>query len=386
MRKKVLKVICLLLSFAVFMAALCSCTKGPGLYNWWGGKMNVDYLLKLTLNVGEGDVVYDVPFDLYRNLFAYYKTIVSDVTVNEQAVPVVATNAQKTAALKERTEDEIVEYYALLSIANKYGVGLTDEDEGLYEKAFEKQAQTLADTLTEDDLKGYNGTALEYAKEKYNEVIVDKLKMTAEYFEYLFYKNLLLKRVKQAVVPNIVESIKQCYYHYEEVYIEYVKGDAQSESLAYEYIQKAYAELEEGTNPNDVVKKYSNNSLYTSDMYFDAYGRIVGDNISTALGSSIVEAVFSLDEGEYSNIITGESSDDQTAYFAIVIRLDFSDDALYSESNVATQMFRYAYVGASNETTYYLDYTDVLNAYTQNIRVEPYDEGVYDRVAYNTLY
>ena len=386
MRKRFTKILCLALSFIMLAVAFSSCTKKPGLYNWLGIRMDVDYLLKLTLNVGVGDVVYDGPFDEYRNLFAYYKSIISNVSVIENSVAVVATNQQKTAVLKERTEDELAKFYALQSIANKYGVGLTKEDEGAYERAFEKQAKTLADTLTEEDLKGYNGTALEYAKEKYNEVIVNKLRMTPEYFEYLFYKNMLLKRVKQAIVPNLAESIKQCYYHYEEVYIEYVKGDGQSESAAYENIQKAYEELENGADPKDVVKKYSNNSLYTSDMYFDSYGRLVGDSQGSALGTTIVETVFSLEEGEYSGIVTGESSDNQTAYFAIVIRLDFSEDALYSENTIATQMFQYAYVGAKSETTYYTDYNDVLNAYIQNIRIEPYDEGIYDKVAYNTMY
>lgn len=384
--RRAVRIMCVLMSLFMLVLAVSSCTKQPGLYNWWGGKMNVDYMLKLTLNVGDGDVVYDVPFDIYRNLFVYYKSRISDVTVNENSVAVVATNAQKTAVLKERTEDEIVEYYALMSIANKYGVGLTDDDKGLYEREFEKQAQTLADILTEEDLKGYKGTALEYAKEKYNEVIVDKLKMTPEYFEYLFYKNVLLKRVKQAVIPNLAESIKQCYYHYEEVYIEYVKGDGQSENEAYTNIQKAYEELENGANPDDVVSKYTNNSLYTSDMYFDSYGRIVGDEKGSSLGGTIIESVFSLSEGQHSGILTGESSDDQMAYFAIVIRLDFSEEAMYSENTIATQMFKYAYVGASQETTYYTDYNDILEAYTQNIRIEPFEEGVYDRVAVNTMY
>lgn len=386
MKKRFVRILCVLLSLAMIVLAVSSCAKQPGLYNWWGGKMNVDYMLKLTLNVGNGDVVYDVPFDLYRNLFVYYKSIISDVTINENNVAVVATNAQKTAVLKEHTEDEIVEYYALTAIAEKYGVGFTDADKDLYEREFEKQAKTLAATLTEEDLKGYNGTALDYAKEKYNEVIVEKLKMTAEYFEYLFYKNLLLKRVKQAVVPNLADSIKQCYYHYEEVYIEYVKGDGQSETEAYQDILKAYDELENGAAPGDVVKKYSNNVLYNSDMYFDSYGRIVGNDKGSSLGSTIIENVLALEEGEHSNILTGEGSDDQTAYFAIVIRLEFDENALYSEQSIATQMFRYAYVGATSDTTYYTDYNDILNAYTQNIRVEPYEEKVYDRVAYNTMY
>ena len=153
--RRAVRIMCVLMSLFMLVLAVSSCTKQPGLYNWWGGKMNVDYMLKLTLNVGDGDVVYDVPFDIYRNLFVYYKSRISDVTVNENSVAVVATNAQKTAVLKERTEDEIVEYYALMSIANKYGVGLTDDDKGLYEREFEKQAQTLADILTEEDLKGY---------------------------------------------------------------------------------------------------------------------------------------------------------------------------------------------------------------------------------------
>ena len=121
-------------------------------------------------------------------------------------------------------------------------------------------------------------------------------------------------------------------------------------------------------------------------MYFDSYGRIVGNDKGSSLGSTIIENVLALEEGEHSNILTGDGSNDQTAYFAIVIRLEFDENALYSEQSIATQMFRYAYVGVTSDTTYYIDYNDILNAYTQNIRVEPYEEKVYDRVAYNTMY
>ena len=56
MRKRFTKILCLALSFIMLAVAFSSCTKKPGLYNWLGIRMDVDYLLKLTLNVGDGDV------------------------------------------------------------------------------------------------------------------------------------------------------------------------------------------------------------------------------------------------------------------------------------------------------------------------------------------
>ena len=60
--------------------ALCSgCgERGPGLYAWYGGRIDVDSVLRITVDAGDGAKVYDVPFDTYRTVFIYLKGITPD--------------------------------------------------------------------------------------------------------------------------------------------------------------------------------------------------------------------------------------------------------------------------------------------------------------------
>ena len=49
-------------------------------------------------------------------------------------------------------------------------------------------------------------------------------------------------------------------------------------------------------------------------------------------------------------------------------------------------MFKYPYVGASTNSVSYMVYNDVLEAYKQNMRIEPYDARVYKLVRYKSVY
>ena len=119
--KRFTKIICALMAMAMLLLALASCTKKPGLYAWYG-RVKVDYILKLTVDAGDGEKTYNVPFDMYRNLFVYYQPLVADVIKRSEDSQELVTDAQKTAVLKEYTEDELCEYYVLLAIAERYGL------------------------------------------------------------------------------------------------------------------------------------------------------------------------------------------------------------------------------------------------------------------------
>ena len=228
MMKKTARILCFILALLILMLSVASCEKKPGLYTWYGVKMDVDNILKLTVDNGSGEKVYNVPFDLYRNLFVYYKKIVSDVVVDENEVKKITTDEQKTAALREQTEDEIKKYYTYVAIAEKYGVGLTENDEKLYDSNYEARIENYADKL-EDKASDFKGTKEEYAEYLYNRAI-ENLGMTPEYFRYLYFRDLLLKRIKKAMFPELKTYAEESFTRFKQIYIEYTKGDEADET------------------------------------------------------------------------------------------------------------------------------------------------------------
>lgn len=385
--KKFVKILSFILAVIFILGVLASCDRAPGLYNWLGIKIDVDYMLRLVLDMGKGEVEYLVPFDLYRDLFTYYKSIVSDlVPVDSTSTNAkLATAQEQTAAVKEYTEDQLIEYYALMSICNAYGIGLGDDNGELYQQEFDKQVKAFSEKLTDEDMKDFKGTKLEYAEMKYKENITENLKMTLEYFKYNFYRSLLIKRIKQYLIPNLEEFISQSYYHFNEIYIEYKIGDNASEEEAYRKINEAYGKLNNGASFTDLMAEYNNNVLYSSDIYADSYNNIVGSSTNSTLAPVMAELINSLATGEYSEVVSGDD-DDETGYFAIIQRLGFEDDVIFGSTTVSNTLFMYPYYGASSYSSYYTQYADLLEAYEQNMRLEIYDQKIYNKVSVKTMY
>ena len=380
--RKITKLVCAATAAVMLLLSLASCTKKPGLYTWYG-RVKVDYILKLTVDAGDGKKTYNVPFDEYRNLFVYYQPLVSDVIKKTEDSQEIVTDSQKTAVLKEYTEDELCEYYSLVAIADKYGFSITDEDREKFKSDYAARIEQFKSRISDEDRKNFRGTDDEYAKYLYDKV-VEKLGMTDEYIEYLYYKNILTRRVKQALVPELRAYAEQSYYHFKQVYIEYTKGDDAQEMKARENIMKAYDELKGGASIDDVMGKY-NQGVYGGEFYFDIYGNIVASSTNNSLAQTTTEAIKAISEGGYSDIMMGDG-EDGTAYFAIVQRLGFDEKFLYGASDEAEAMFKYPYVGASTNSVSYMVYNDVLEAYKQNMRIEPYDARVYKLVRYKSVY
>ena len=385
--KKIVKYICLFIAIVMLVTTLCSCDRAPGLYNWLGIRINVDYMLRLVLDMGNGEIEYLVPFDLYRDLFTYYKTKVSDlVPVDENSTNAkLATAQEQTAALKEYTEDQLMEYYSLLSICDFYGIGIGDDNGELYQQEYERQVKAFAETLTDEDIKDFKGTKLEYANKLYEDNIKNNLGMTLEYFKYNFYRSLLIKRLKMHLIPNLEDYISQSYYHFNEIYIEYTIGDSVSEEESYKKINEAYEKLQKGESFEDLMEEYNNNVLYKSDIYADSYNNIVGSSTNSTLTSVIAELINSLTTNEYSEIVSGDA-DEETGYFAIIQRLGFDDDIIFGSTTVSDTLFMYPYYGATSYSSYYTQYADLLDAYEQNMRIEVYDQSIYNKVSIKTLY
>ena len=97
--RKITKLVCAATAAVMLLLSLASCTKKPGLYTWYG-RVKVDFILKLTVDAGDGKKTYNVPFDEYRNLFVYYQPLVSDVIKKTEDSQEIVTDSQKTAVLK----------------------------------------------------------------------------------------------------------------------------------------------------------------------------------------------------------------------------------------------------------------------------------------------
>lgn len=381
--KRFCKAICLLVILSVLLLIFVGCTREPGLYAWYGGKIDVDNVLKITVDAGDGVKVYDVPFDTYRTVFIYLKGIVPDTIVDEEGNQKIATKKEKTAAIKEVTEDTLVEYYSLVALGEKYGISITEEDKQAFYDDYMKKIQTYIDQMDESEID-YDGTKEEYAEELYRKSLEIAGGMTPEYFEFTYYQSILEKKLKLALSSDLEDYLNQSYYHYKQVVIQYTKGDSAAEAEARAAITEAYEELVSGRNIDEVISEYSNTD-YAGEIYMDSYGSIVGSSSGDSVGSVTANTIRSLEMNEISDIVSGDE-DDYTAYFAVFQRLGFDLDYICSSDSKATAMYCYPYVGAEYTTPYYSSYLTIKESYLQNTICVPIDQKIYDRIAINTLY
>ncbi len=380
--KKICKILCLALALSILSLTFAGCEKKPGLYAWYGGKMDVDTVMEVHVDGGEGEKVYEVPFDTYRTVFLYLKQNVSNVIMNEEgAITALSTDAEKNAAIKEVAEDILTEYYCLLAVCEKYGISITEEDKQQYVESYQRKLQTYIESM--DGTEEYEGTAEEYAALLYKRALAI-LGTTPEYFEFSYYRSLLEQRLKLALASDFDEYINQTYFHYKQVLIPYTKGDFASEEKARAQILEVQNQLKNGADMDAMIKEYCADEAYT-DIYFDSYGNVVGSSTGNTVGSFTMEAVFALEHNEYSDVLSGDT-DDYTGYFAIYQRLNVDAEFVCSSDKIGTLMYQYPYSGASSYSTYYTNYRLILNSYVENTALIPVDEKVYKRIGIKTLY
>lgn len=381
--KKIMKALSLLIAMLLLVASFAGCEKKPGLYAWYGGRIHVDHVLRLTVDVGDGEQVYDVPFETYRTVFVYLKGIVPNTVVDSEDNKKLATKAQQTAAIKEVTEDTLIEYYSLVALGEKYGISITESDKQLFENDYKKKIEAYIDTLDESVLENYEGSKEEYAEQLYAKSLA-LTNMTPDYLEFQYYKNLLAKRIKMHLATDIEDYLSQSYFHYKQVIALYTKGDSAAEEKARTAITEAYEKLMAGEKIDRVISAYSS-SDYSSEIYFDAYGKVVGSSTADTVGTFTVSTIQSLGIGEISGIISGDE-DDMTGYFAVFVRLGFDKEFICSEDIKAQAMFNYPYVNASSITPYANFYESLLDSYRENMSCTPIDRKIYNRIAINTLF
>ena len=383
MMKKLYKTLCLALAISVFALLFTGCEKKPGLYAWHGGRMDVDTVMTIRVDGGEGEKVYEVPFDTYRAVFLYLKSNVSDYIMNEDSeFTGLSTDAEKTAAIKEVAENLLTDYYCLVALCEKYDIRITEEDKQQYYESTQKKIQDYLDDIDEDSID-FKGTKEEYAAELYRQSL-EILGMTPEYFEFTYYRSLLEQRLKKVMSPDIKDYINQSYYHYEQILFTYTKGDSAAEAQAHENILKVQEKLQNGAEMSVVAKEYSSQNVYR-DVYYDVYGKVVGSSTSESLASFTKDALCALDVGEYSEIMSGDQ-DDYIGYFVILRKLDIDLDFVCGTDPVATLIYQYPYVGSSSYSPYYSKYDMMIETYIQNTSLIPVSEKVYNRISVKTLY
>ena len=380
--KKIWKTGCLLLAAAMLLLMFVGCEKKPGLYAWYGGRMNVDKVLRITVDGGDGEKVYDVSFDLYRTVFLYLKDIVSPTIKDADGNAAFATKAEQTKAVKEVAEDTLIQYYSLVALCEKYGISITEQDKQRYEEDYMKKLQAYVDRIDEENFD-FKGTKEEYAAELHRKTLA-LAGMPPEYFEFSYYRALLEQRLKMVLAEDLDDYLNQTYFHYKQVVVLYTKGDSAAEQQARAAINAAHEKLAAGEDIDAVIKEYAS-SDYTSEIYFDSYGNIVGSATNDTVNVVTLNAIKALETDGVSGIMSGDEND-RTGYFAVFKRLGFDKNFVCGDDARARVMYECAYVGSSYTTPHYSRYLLITESYRQNTACVPTDDKVYRRIAVNTLY
>ena len=287
----------------------------------------------------------------------------------------------KTIKRKEVAEKILTEYYCVVAACEKYGISITDADKQKYQEDYQKKLQTYIESM--DGTEKYEGTLEEYVTMLYEKTL-NMLGTTPEYFEFSYYRSLLEQRLKMALATDLDIYINQSYYRYKQVLIPYTKGDSVSESKAREQILAAWDKLQNGTSIDSVIQEYSPDEEY-KEIYFDSYGSIVGSATGNTMGTFTMEAICALDFDEYSNIVSGDT-DDYTGYFAIFQRLHIDEEFVCGSDKIGSMIYQFPYSNATSYSTYYTNYSLILDSYTQNSAVVPVSNKVYKRISVKTMH
>lgn len=375
--KRFIKIICVIFALILSLGVFTSCTRKPGLYNCLGMRVKVDYALRLVLDVGDGKKEYLVPFDEYYGVFMYYKSLLGDGILEDENKKLLFTTVdEQTKAVKEMTEDDLMEFYALYAIAEKYGVGLTQEDYDSFESGYKanlrKYLEANGKTEGIDNIDSYTD-------EMYQKLF-KSLGTSEDHVRFSYLRNLLSSRVKKHIAPDAVAHAEKYYFHIKQVLVLFTKGDSSSEKAAWEKINAAKAELDAGTSINDVIKKYDS-GVSSSEIYFDASSVILGsENTNGSSVSSFVSTtVNGLNIGDTSDILTGDY-DEEFGYFCIIKRLGFDESFVYGDTSIGETIFRYYAAGSSQYTPQYSEYKATVGAYTQNLVCYAYNQKIYDKI------
>ena len=174
------------------------------------------------------------------------------------------------------------------------------------------------------------------------------------------------------------DYLNQSYCHYKQVIVVYSKGDAVAEENARLAITAAHDKLLAGADIDDVIAEYGDKN-HQSEIYFDAYGNIVGSATGSSVNAIVINAIKALEKDGISDIMSGDEGD-RLAYFAVYQRLGFDQKYICSDDGIAATMYNYSYVGSDYYSPQYSRYMLLLESYTQNTALEPYNVKAYNRI------
>ena len=374
--KKIKKYFLGFVSIVFIVFSLSSCAKNPGLYTWYGKRVNVDNIMKITLDMGEGEREISVPFSLYRTLFLYYKELIPETTV-ENGKERKTTDKEKSDAAKELTEVALLSYYVLMESGRDLGADVDLINSTDYIKKYKDSVIASAD---DEFLSSYDGGREAYAEKMLSDMLREA-GMDSEYFEYSCRRSDLEKALKSALAPDAADYADSHYYALKQLVFEYDFGSAGSAEKAREKANEALSLLKSGTSMEDIAKKYDGVSL--NDVYMDLSGNIVGS--SGEKSESLLRYVSALEEGGHSDVIdSGYSS--SSSFFMIIERTGIDGDFICGAEKIASHMYTYTDAGTSSYTPHYLKYSAFIDAYTLNMSMIPADVKAYSLISVKSIY
>lgn len=374
--KKIKKYFLGFISIVFIVFSLSSCAKNPGLYTWYGKRVNVDNIMKITLDMGEGEREISVPFSLYRTLFLYYKELIPETTV-ENGKERKTTDKEKSNAAKELTEDALLSYYVLMESGRDLGADVDLINSTDYVKKYKDSVIASAD---DEFLSSYDGGSDAYAEKMFSDMLREA-GMDSEYFEYSCRRSDFEKALRSAVAPDAADYANSHYYSMKQLVFEYDFGNAESAEKAREKANEALSLLESGTSMEDIAKKYGDASL--NDVYIDLSGNIVGS--SGEKSESLLRYVSALEEGGHSDVLdSGYSS--SSSFFMIIERTSIDGDFICGAEKIASHMYTYTDAGTSSYTPHYLKYSAFIDAYTLNMSMIPADVKAYSLISVKSIY
>ena len=137
--------------------------------------------------------------------------------------------------------------------------------------------------------ENYKGTKEKYAEELYRKTL-RLAGTTPEYYEFTYYRSLLVQRLKAVLGGDLTDYLNQSYCHYKQVLVVYSKGDAVAEENARNAINEAHTKLLNGADIDSVIAEY-NDPDSLSEIYFDAYGNIVGSSTGDVVNTIVINAI-----------------------------------------------------------------------------------------------
>ncbi|MGN1095439.1 MAG: hypothetical protein ACI4QR_03525, partial [Eubacteriales bacterium] len=298
MMKKTIKIFSALLAMLFALSFLASCKKSPGLYTWYGKKVKVENVLRLTLDMGSGEKENTVPFSLYRALFLHYSSLVPDTTV-ENGYEKKTSDEEKTEVAKEITEDELIGYFAVIEAARALGVDVDLINSKKYADAYREE---MKKRVPED----YNATDEEYAEATLSSML-DSLGMSEEYFEYSCRRSDFEAALRLAIAPDIAEYTAGNYMHVKQYAVKFDVFDAAGEALARARAEEIIKALDSGEDADALISGYSGDA-YCEEVYFDNSGYIVSSSDGKRVSELVMNTAKALSCGEHSGIMTVSSS------------------------------------------------------------------------------